>query len=304
MTAARAHRRQGRRRAAAIAALLLGPLAIASAAEFVGENPWQAFSMLLSLALALAAGWFGLVRRGITRIVALAIAAFLAAGVVETLVDTRVVDRMIIVGMAWGSIAAAGAAFAIHVPLSPAAPPRRPVLFINPRSGGGKAARHRLDAKARARGIEPVELAPGDDLEALAEAAVEPARTRSRWPAATARRRWSPRSPRARPAVRLHPVGDAQPLRARPRGRPRRRRGRPRRFVDGGERVVDLAEVNGRVFVNNVSLGLYAAALQREGYRAAKLRTVLRTLPDVAGPGSAARDLGGATRTARRRRAA
>ena len=26
-------------------------------------------------------------------------------------------------------------------------------------------------------------------------------------------------------------------------------------FVDGGERVVDLAEVNGRVFVNNVSLG-------------------------------------------------
>ena len=35
-------------------------------------------------------------------------------------------------------------------------------------------------------------------------------------------------------------------------------------FVDGGERVVDLAEVNGRVFVNNVSLGLYAEAVQHE----------------------------------------
>ena len=55
-------------------------------------------------------------------------------------------------------------------------------------------------------------------------------------------------------------------------------------FVDGGERRVDLAEVNGRVFVNNVSLGLYADAVQREGYRDAKLRTLLDTVPDVLGP--------------------
>src|SRR5204863_4964592 len=33
-------------------------------------------------------------------------------------------------------------------------------------------------------------------------------------------------------------------------------------FLDGGERVVDVADVNGRVFVNNVSLGLYATAVQ------------------------------------------
>ena len=55
-------------------------------------------------------------------------------------------------------------------------------------------------------------------------------------------------------------------------------------FVDGGERRVDLAEVNGRVFVNNVSLGLYADAVQREGYREAKLRTILDTVPEVLGP--------------------
>jgi len=52
----------------------------------------------------------------------------------------------------------------------------------------------------------------------------------------------------------------------------------------GGERRVDLAEVNGRVFVNNVSLGLYAEAVQREGYRDAKLRTILDTLPNALGP--------------------
>ena len=53
------------------------------------------------------------------------------------------------------------------------------------------------------------------------------------------------------------------------------------RLVDGGERRVDLAEVNGRVFVNNVSLGLYAEAVQRSGYRDAKLRTLVETVPDV-----------------------
>ena len=55
-------------------------------------------------------------------------------------------------------------------------------------------------------------------------------------------------------------------------------------FVDGGERWVDLGEINGRVFVNNVSLGLYAEAVQREGYRDAKIRTLLDTVPDVLGP--------------------
>src|SRR6185437_14411724 len=54
-------------------------------------------------------------------------------------------------------------------------------------------------------------------------------------------------------------------------------------FVDGGRRRVDLAEVNGRVFVNNVSLGVYAEAVQRPGYREAKIRTLLDTVPDVLG---------------------
>ena len=55
-------------------------------------------------------------------------------------------------------------------------------------------------------------------------------------------------------------------------------------FVNGGERRVDLAEVNGRVFVNNVSLGLYADAVQRPGYREAKMHTLLESVPDSLGP--------------------
>jgi diacylglycerol kinase family enzyme len=38
------------------------------------------------------------------------------------------------------------------------------------------------------------------------------------------------------------------------------------------------------VFVNNVSLGLYAEAVQQPGYREAKLSTLLATVPDVMGP--------------------
>ncbi len=54
----------------------------------------------------------------------------------------------------------------------PADPPRRPVLFVNPRSGDGKAAHARVAERAREKGIEAVILAPGQDLAALAREAV------------------------------------------------------------------------------------------------------------------------------------
>jgi hypothetical protein len=62
-------------------------------------------------------------------------------------------------------------------------------------------------------------------------------------------------------------------------------------LVEGRERIVDLAEVNGRVFVNNVSLGVYAEAVQQEGYRDAKLRTIANTAPHVLGPHAHGLDL-------------
>ena len=45
------------------------------------------------------------------------------------------------------------------------------------------------------------------------------------------------------------------------------------------------------MFVNNVSLGLYAEAVQQAGYRDAKIRTVLDTVPDVLGPDGGDLDL-------------
>ena len=62
-------------------------------------------------------------------------------------------------------------------------------------------------------------------------------------------------------------------------------------FGDGVERRIDLAEVNGRVFVNNASLGLYAKIVQAPEYRDAKFKTAADTLPDLLGPDATPLDL-------------
>ena len=50
-------------------------------------------------------------------------------------------------------------------------------------------------------------------------------------------------------------------------------------FTDALEGSIDLGDVNGRPFLNNVSLGVYGAAVQRESYRDAKARTLLEPPP-------------------------
>ena len=55
-------------------------------------------------------------------------------------------------------------------------------------------------------------------------------------------------------------------------------------FTSGVERRIDMADVNGRLYLNNVSLGIYGDAVRRPGYRDAKLRTLLETAEAVPGP--------------------
>jgi len=63
-------------------------------------------------------------------------------------------------------------------------------------------------------------------------------------------------------------------------------------YADQIERHVDLAVVNGRTFVNNCSLGLYAKVVQSPQYRDAKLRTAAEMLPELIGPDAEPFDLG------------
>ena len=198
---------------------------------------------------------------------------------------------MIVAGLAL-ALAATRAAFRLHVPLADAQPPRHPVLFYNPKSGGGKAEKFNLAEEARARGIEPIELTLGTDLEQLVRSAVADGADALAMAGGDG----------SQAVVAMVAAELDLPYACIPAGTRNHFAldlgvdrddvvGALDSFVDGGERRVDLAEVNGRVFVNNVSLGLYAEAVQREGYRDAKLKTILDTLPDALGPEGEGLDL-------------
>jgi diacylglycerol kinase family enzyme len=168
----------------------------------------------------------------------------------------------------------------------------RPVLFVNPRSGGGKAERVGLAAEARERGIEAVVLQSGDSLAALVDRAVADGADvlgvaggdgSLAIVAAAAREHELP--------FVCVPAGTRNHF-ALDLGLDRRDLvGSLDAFTDGIVRQVDGAEVNGRLFLNNVSLGVYGDAVQEPGYRDAKARTLLETAVHVLGPSAHATDL-------------
>jgi diacylglycerol kinase family enzyme len=167
----------------------------------------------------------------------------------------------------------------------PVEPPRRPVLFVNPRSGGGAAIRHRVIERARERGVEAVILGPDDDLrtrvqevvadgaDALGVAGGDGSLADGAAVAAA----------HGLPFVCI-PVGTRNHF-ALDLGVDRQDvPGALDAFTDGVERLVDLGEVNGRIFLNNVSIGIYGEAVRQAGYRDAKVRTLADTARRVLGP--------------------
>jgi diacylglycerol kinase family enzyme len=275
-----------KRRLAAWAALILTAAAAVLAVVLAVQRFPRGLSVFLCVALAALAAWYAVRRRGAGRIVWAGAGAILLAGaVVLIVVEGKPLLNLLILAALAGAVLAARDAFTVHVELPSAPPPDHPVLFYNPLSGGGKAERFHLAEEARRRGIEPIELRRGDDLEELVRVAVRRganglamaggdgsqaivAKVAAEFELPYA---CIPAGTRNHFALDLGVDRDDVV-------------GALDAFVDGGERRVDLAEVNGRVFVNNVSLGLYAEAVQRAGYREAKIRTLLDTVPDALGP--------------------
>ena len=272
------------RQTAAIGALLfgLGGLALA---VFVAVREFPRGPIALACVVAgVALAWYGVLHRGPVRIAALAGGALGVGAAIVLLLDDRLVEELVVVGALLLGGACARLAFASRLELPRVPSPERPVLIFNPRSGGGKAARFSLVDEARSRGIESIELLPGLDLETLARDAVARG--------ADALAMAGGDGSQAVVAALAAELG--LPYACVPAGTRNHFAvdlgvdrddvvGALDAFVDGGERRVDIAEVNGRTFVNNVSLGLYAEAVQRSGYRDAKLRTLLDTVPDALG---------------------
>jgi diacylglycerol kinase family enzyme len=166
------------------------------------------------------------------------------------------------------------------------------VLLINPRSGDGTAIRLNLAAEATRRGIRAITLEPGDDLARLAEQAVVDGADMLGMAggdgsqaivAATAVRHGV--------AYACVPSGTRNHF-ALDLGLDRTDvLGALDAYTEGFERTVDLGQVNGRVFVNNASLGIYAEVVRSGAYRGAKIRTWGRLLPDLLGPAATPPDL-------------
>jgi diacylglycerol kinase family enzyme len=160
------------------------------------------------------------------------------------------------------------------------------VLFVNPKSGGGAASRARIAERARERGIEVVLLGPDQALAAAIDDALEDGADAlgvaggdgsvSTVAAAACAHRLPlicvPAGTRNHFArdLGLDPDDPAAALDA---------------FTDGTEARIDVATVNGRLFLNVVSLGIYGEAIRRSAYRDAKLHTLMETARAVLGPG-------------------
>ena len=281
-------------RLAAVAALTSAAVLAVLSIDIVLSQFPRGLIVLAGLVLTIAAAWYGLTRTGGARLLGTGIAILAVAVTAAVLIadgDHLAQALVIVVGLGL-MLFATQSAFKIHVPLHRVPDPRHPVLFYNPKSGGGKAEKFHLAEEARARGIEPIELKLGTDLEQLVRGAAADGADALAMAGGDG----------SQAVVAMVAAEQGLPYACIPAGTRNHFAldlgvdrddvvGALDAFLGGRERRVDLAEVNGRVFVNNVSIGLYAEAVQRQGYREAKLRTILDTLPEVLGPEGKGLDL-------------
>jgi len=284
------------RRLAATVALAALIAALVYLAISAIHNWYVLLASVVTLGVTVIAAWYILSRRGLARAVAVGVAALaLVAFVVVVIISESLI--VLAVGLGLAAVSVAAASYALHRPaaaltIERAPNPRHPVLLMNLKSGGGKAERFGLVDLCRQRGIEPIVLRPGDDLRQLAEdsvargadllgmaggdgsqALVASVASQHRIPFVVV-----PAGTRNHFALDLGIDRDDV-------------RGALDAYHDGVDAVVDLAEVNGRVFVNNSSMGVYAAIVQSADYRDAKMQTVAGMLPELLGPEAMPLDL-------------
>jgi len=162
--------------------------------------------------------------------------------------------------------------------------PLRPVLICNPWSGGGKVEKFDLAELAAGLGVEVVMLDRGLDLEQLARDAVARGADclgmaggdGSQALVASVAIDYDLPFVCVSAGTRNHFALDLGIDRDDPRLS-------LDAFRDGIERRIDYATVGDRLFVNNVSLGIYATIVHKDGYRDAKAETTRALLPEMLG---------------------
>jgi diacylglycerol kinase family enzyme len=256
---------------------------------------------VVCLWLAFAAAAYAVTRTGTRRLVAAVVAVVaLVAPLLLLVLDGRLLQLVLLVVL----LALAGGATRHALgrdlkslksgptPGTEVGPARRPVLLMNPKSGGGKVERFGLVEKARRRGVEPVVLAPGDDLVRLAEEAVaRGADVIGMAGGDGSQALVAGVAMRHQVAFVCVPAGTRNHL-AMDLGLDRDDVvGALDAFGAAVERRIDLGLVGDRVFVNNATAGLYAKIVQSPAYRDRKVGTALDMLPAMLGPDAVPFDL-------------
>ena len=280
-----------RHRLSAIAALVLVPAGLLTLVLALARGLPGLLLPLALFAVALYAAWKSLVRRGVRRRVYAVLGAAAFAGAVVAVVVVGVQLPLLALGIVLllGGTVLAGVAVAwLHRPEGRlVGPARHPVLIVNPRSGDGAAERHGLIDEARRRGIRVIELGEGDDLVAIARRAARRGADCLGMAggdgslACVAEQAMAARIPFVCvPAgTRNHFALDLGLDRSDPVAA-------LDAFGEAFQRRIDVAAANGRVFVNNVSIGAYGEVVADEQYREHKLGTALQRIPDLIGPDS------------------
>jgi diacylglycerol kinase family enzyme len=282
----------GRARALALIALIAVLVLAALLIGFLVRNPAELAVGLVGFAALVAGAWLGTTEQGPRRVIGWVVAAAGTGAIVTALLRAGQEDAAsaarVVVALALGGVALTAARAAVGSVLdrpragTRATPPERPVLLCNPWSGGGKVERFGLQELATSLGVETVMLERGLDLGDLTRDAIARGADclgmaggdgSQAYVASLAVEHHLP-FVCVSAGTRNHFALDLALNRENPRAG-------VHAFRDAVERRVDYATVNGRFFVNNVSLGVYATIVQQEGYREAKSETTRALLPHM-----------------------
>ena len=296
MTTAHSDSPSAGRRALALLSLLATAALVVEAFAFVVSNLVWLAVLLVGLAIAVAGVWWMLTerlpRRAIGIVGLIVGAVVIVVALVQALGDSQRPLLRIAIVFATLAVAAVAGRAAVKPDLHELdrlrerqhVHPRKPVLLCNPWSGGGKVAKFGLLDIAKEMGVETVLLDHGLDLAQLARDAIASGADclgmaggdGSQALVASIAHEHDIPFVCISAGTRNHFAQDLGFDKEDPR------KGMIA-FRDGVERFIDYATVGDRLFVNNVSLGIYATIVQQDSYRDAKLETSKELLPEMLG---------------------
>ena len=286
----------GLRRLAAITAIALIALIAVVTMVVATRDLGRVLAQLLLLAALVGSAWVALTSVGKRRVIAEVVAVAIVVGLVvstvgaEGAIGVSLAARLIALAVALSLAKYAlgtttGALKQSETPGTPVPAATRGVLFMNLKSGGGKAERFHLVDECNRRGIQPVVLQPGQDwLQTVRDIAKSGVDVLGMAGGDGSQAMVGTIAAELGLPMVIVPAGTRNHL-ALDLGLDRDDVvGALDAYGEAVERTMDLADANGHVFVNNVSLGLYAAIVRSPEYRDAKRDTTLATLPQVLGP--------------------